>query len=88
MAHGHEAGPYVLTRQIGRLGINVDFLGQGLATVRKDLAHRHVTALYGSSQIVPTRSGMGTRRPGTGTKKKGASPDMLVPPYRSGKLGA
>jgi hypothetical protein len=41
MAHGHETWPYILTRPIGRLGIigiNGDFLGQGLATVRKDLA--------------------------------------------------
>ena len=70
MAHGHEAGPYILTRPIGRLGINVDFFGQGLATVCRELCLR--------------KAGRALSRPGTGTKKKDASSDMLVPPHRSG----
>ena len=74
MAHGHEAGPYVLTRPIGRRGINVDFLGQDLATVCRELCQREAgRALVGQ---------------GLAPRRKAPVPDMLVPPHRSGTLGA
>lgn len=74
MAHGHEAGPYVLTRPIGRFSSNVDFLGQGLATVRRELCQREAGRALVGQRLAPRR--------------KAAVPDMLVPPHRSGKLGA
>ena len=83
MSHGHEAGPYILTCPIGRLGINVDFLGQGLATVGR-------IWLIGMSLLFTVRRKLSQREAGwalvgqgLAPRRKAPVPDMFVAAHPS-----